>query len=72
MYVCECTCVYVCAGYGANVILLKRNYIVHPFTATGRNRGPMLNSHRNIPERGEIQLPESERIFQKFQLEPEN
>ena len=43
----------------------------NPSTAMDRNRGPMLNSHRDNPERGGIQLLESERIFQKFHLEPE-
>ena len=43
----------------------------NPFTATGRDRGPVLNSKRDNPERGGIQLLESERIVQKLQLEPE-
>ena len=27
---------------------------LYPFTATGRDRGPMVNSHRNTNLRGEI------------------
>ena len=44
---------------------------LNPFTATSRDRATMLNSHRDSHERGVAQLQESERIFPKFQLEPE-
>ena len=64
-----CACVNVShIGWWISLYYLQKRSL-NPFTATGCYRSPMLN--RNSKQRGEIKLLESERIFQKFQLEPE-